>query len=97
MFYHTYNITHTTDTKHDNRQHTQHTTHMHSQPLPTSVVFLTIHEMLVIAQDFDACLVSILVAMASLLDQSIVVGGGLAGMSAANTFWENGGGEFTSC
>ena len=31
------------------------------------------------------------VAMASLSDQSIVVGGGLAGMSAANTVPENGG------
>ena len=40
-------------------------------------------------QDFDACLVIISVAMASLSDQSIVVGGGLARMSAANTVLEN--------
>ena len=29
--------------------------------------------------------------MSSLSDQSVVVGGGLPGMSAANTIWENGG------
>ena len=44
-----------------------------------------------IAEDFDACLVSILAAMSSLPDKSIVVGGGLAGMSAANTVLEIGG------
>ena len=32
--------------------------------------------------------------MASLSDQSVVVGGGLAGISAANTVLENGGGVF---
>ena len=42
-------------------------------------------------QVLDACLVFVSVAMASLSDQSIVVGGGLAGMSAANTVPENGG------
>ena len=41
-------------------------------------------------QDYDACLVSISFEMASLSDQSIVVGGGLAGMSAADTVLENG-------
>ena len=35
-----------------------------------------------------------LAAVASVSDQSIVVGGGLAGMSAANTFLENGSGVF---
>ena len=71
-----------------------HTTDMHSLPLPTSVVFLTIHDMLPIAQDVDACSVSIMAAMASLPDQSIVVGCGLAGMSAASTVLENGGSVF---
>ena len=41
-------------------------------------------------QDYDVCLVSISLAMASLSEQSIVVGGGLAGMSAADTVLENG-------
>ena len=81
--------THTTDST----QHPQYTAHMHSLPLPTSVVFLTIDDVLLIAQDFDACLVSILAAMASHPDQSIVVGG-LAGMSAANTVLGNGGSVF---
>ena len=40
---------------------------------------------------FDTCLVLILVVMASVSGQPIVVGGGLAGMSAANTNLENGG------
>ena len=53
-----------------------------------------IHDKLLIAPDFVACLVSILAAMASFSDQSIVVGGGLAGMSAANTVSENGGSVF---
>ena len=35
-------------------------------------------------QDYDACLVSISLAMMSLSDQSVVVGGGFDGMSAAN-------------
>ena len=69
------------------------TTDTHSLPLPSSAAFLTLHDKLLIAQDFDACLVSILAAMASLSDQAIVVGG-LAGMSAANTVLENGGGVF---
>ena len=44
----------------------------------------------VFRQDVDACFVSVSLAMASLSDQSIVVGGGLAGMSAADTVLENG-------
>ena len=66
----------------------QHTTHTHSPPFPSSVVFSTIQDQLLIAEDVDACLVSILAAMTSLSDQAIVVGGGLAGMSAANTVLE---------
>ena len=86
-------IQHNTTT--DSTQHPQYTAHhTHSLPLPTSLVFLTIHDKLLIAQDFDACLASILAAMASPSDQSIVVGGGLAGMSAANTVLGNGGGVF---
>ena len=54
----------------------------------TSVVFLAIHDKLLIAKDFDPCLASILAAMASPSDPSIVVGGGLARMSAANTVLE---------
>ena len=83
------------NTARDSTQQTQHTarathntTHTHSLPLPTSGVFLTIHDELLIAQDFDACLASILAAMTSPSDQSIVVGGGLAGMSAAKTVLE---------
>ena len=65
----THNRQHTTDTVHKYRQHTvptttnsthNNTTHMHSLPLPTSVVFLTILVRWLIAQDFDACLASIL-------------------------------------
>ena len=82
MFYFKYN-TRTTDS-------TQYPQHTHSQPLPTSVVFLTIPDKLLSAQDFVACLASILATMASLPDQSIVVGGGLAGMSTANTVLEDG-------
>ena len=40
---------------------------------------------------YGTCLVLILVVMASVSGQAIVVGGGLARMSAANTILENGG------
>ena len=79
--------THAHATTHNTRHHT--TTHMHSPSLPTSVVFLMIHDQLLISQDVGACLVSISVAMASSSDQAIVVGGGLAGMSAASTILAN--------
>ena len=70
VFYYKYDTTlnrqHTTDTIH-NRHNTQqqaarstHTTHTHSLPLPSSVVFLTIHDKLLIAQDVASCTASCL-------------------------------------
>ena len=77
ILHNTAHIQHTTHTIHKHTQHTIPTIHTHH---------ITSHHI-----TFCTCLVVILVVMASVSGQAVVVGGGLAGMSAANTILENGG------